>query len=125
MNVHSKVVKRILRYLKGTTFYGLLIQPNNTLSIIAFLDADWASNIDDCKSVLVYCVFLLTSLVFWSSKKQLVVARSSTKTEYCVLAHAFVEITWICHCLKNSNLAYLEDRFSCVTILEPVLLPPA
>ena len=40
------------------------------------------------------CIFLGGNLINWSSKKQLVVARSSTKSKYCTLASAASELTW-------------------------------
>lgn len=43
---------------------------------------DWACSPDDQRSVAAYCLFLGHSLVAWSSKKQSVVARSSTESEY-------------------------------------------
>lgn len=65
---------------------------SDLLSIFAYSDANWALNIDDQRSVAAYCVFLGHTLVSWSSKKQIVVARSSTEFEYRALAHASAEI---------------------------------
>ncbi|MDV3187721.1 MAG: reverse transcriptase domain-containing protein [Sweet potato little leaf phytoplasma] len=79
-DIHWQVVKRVLRYISGTRHLGLLIQPSADLSISAFSDADWASNIDDRKSIAAYCVFLGENLVSWSSKKQNAIARSSTES---------------------------------------------
>lgn len=70
---------------------GLLVQPSDELSS----DVDWASSVDDQKSIIAYCVFLGNTLVSWSSKKQTVVAQSSTKFEYRALAHAFAEVMWL------------------------------
>ncbi|MDV3146696.1 MAG: reverse transcriptase domain-containing protein, partial [Sweet potato little leaf phytoplasma] len=94
-DVHWQAVKRVLRYLTGPLSVGLLFQPDDILSLTAFSDADWASNIDDRLSVAGYCVFLGRSLVSCSSKKKSVVARSSTESEYRALAHAAAEITWL------------------------------
>lgn len=53
---------------------GLLIQLSTNLNITTYSDANCASNIDNRKSVAAYCVYLSGTLVFWSSKKQIVVA---------------------------------------------------
>ena len=50
---HWTAVKRIFRYLNGTKDLGLTYggKDNVDLSIIAYSDADWASNPNDRKSI--------------------------------------------------------------------------
>uniref|UniRef100_A0A803PYD1 Retrovirus-related Pol polyprotein from transposon RE1 n=1 Tax=Cannabis sativa TaxID=3483 RepID=A0A803PYD1_CANSA len=88
-------MKRILRYLKGTAHHGLHLSPSPNLHLVGFSDVDWACCPDDRKSVAGYCVYLGDSLISWSSKKQTVVARSSTESEYRALAQLAAEISWI------------------------------
>ena len=47
---HIISIKIILRYLKGTTEYGLWYPKGNNLTIQAFTDADWVGSIDHRKS---------------------------------------------------------------------------
>lgn len=94
-DIHWQAVKHVLRYVQGTKHYGILLQPSSDLRIIAYSDADWAANVDDHRSVAAYCVFVGNNLVSWSSKKQSVVARSSTESEYRALTHASAEISWL------------------------------
>ncbi|KAL5553080.1 hypothetical protein UlMin_040481 [Ulmus minor] len=94
-NVHWNVVKSVRRYLKGTMNLGLHISQNDRLPIQRFLDADYGVCVDNRRSVGGYFVFRGDILVSWSSKKQNVVSRSSTKSEYRALAHVAAEITWI------------------------------
>ncbi|XP_030503823.1 uncharacterized mitochondrial protein AtMg00810-like [Cannabis sativa] len=74
---HWAACKRILRYLSD---------------IQGFTDADWAGCHDDRKWTSGYCIFLGVNLINWCSKKQTVVARSSTESEYRALALATSEI---------------------------------
>ncbi|XP_038895937.1 uncharacterized mitochondrial protein AtMg00810-like [Benincasa hispida] len=94
-SMRPNTVKRVLRYVSGTRHFGLYIQHGSDLSVSTFSDADWEANIDNRKSVATYCIFLGGNLVSWSSKKQSVVARSNTESEYRALASAFAEIIWV------------------------------
>jgi hypothetical protein len=93
--VHWNSVKRVLRYLRGTTDLGLHIKFSTRLALTGYSDADWASSPDDRKSIGGYCVYFGDTLVSWSSKKQGAVSRSSTESEYRALAHVAAEIAWI------------------------------
>lgn len=92
---HWQGIKRILRYLQGTINYCMHIKPSTDLDITGFSDADWATSIDDRKSMAGQCVFLGETLISWSSRKQKVVSRSSTESEYRALADLAAEIAWI------------------------------
>lgn len=64
-------------------------------TLLVFFDADWPSCPDDGRSTSGYCTYLGGNLVSWSSKKRGVVARFSTKSKYCALAHVTTEIIWL------------------------------
>ncbi|RVW19932.1 Retrovirus-related Pol polyprotein from transposon RE1 [Vitis vinifera] len=100
-STHLQAVKRVLRYLKGSLFYGLSFQPSSSLDLIAYTNADWASCPDDRRSTSGYCIFFGGNLVSWSASKQKVVSRSSTESEYRGLANAAAELTWIQSLLKE------------------------
>lgn len=56
---HWKAVKRILRYLVGTTTHGITFSKSPNLQLTSFCDADWGKDIDDRRSVSGHCVFLV------------------------------------------------------------------
>ncbi|CAN6720741.1 unnamed protein product [Malus baccata var. baccata] len=91
-SVHWKIVKIILRYLKGSVGRGILMKKNGSNHIMAYTDADWACNSLDRKSTTGFCTFVGGNLVTWKSKKQIVVARSSAKAEYRAMAAATCEL---------------------------------
>ncbi|XP_019200258.1 PREDICTED: uncharacterized protein LOC109193886 [Ipomoea nil] len=91
---HWGLLKRVLRYIKGTLDYGLRISPSRSSDIHAYSDSNWAGCSVYRKSTSGYAVFLGSNLVLWVSRKQRTVARSSTETEYKGLADVCAEVTW-------------------------------
>ena len=57
---HMALVKRILRYVKGTLTSGLHIGAGPIDTLTAYTDADWAGCPDSRRSTSGYCVFLAT-----------------------------------------------------------------
>ena len=66
LDTHWKAVKRISRYLNGTTYLGIVLKPLETMNLVGFCDADWGSDVDDRRSTSRHCVFLGKNLVSWS-----------------------------------------------------------
>jgi len=98
LDSHWVVVKRILRYLKGTLFDGLHFQPvvlSHPVPLTTFCDADWASDVDDRRSTSGIAIFLGPNLISWWSRKQQVIARSIIEAEFRSLAQTSAELTWI------------------------------
>ena len=88
-------VYRVLRYLKFSPGKGLFFGRNNDYEIVGYTDADWVEDQTDRKSTSGYFMFVGKNLVTWRSKKQKVVARSNTETEFRVMAHGVCELLWI------------------------------
>ncbi|XP_051190594.1 uncharacterized mitochondrial protein AtMg00810-like [Lolium perenne] len=80
-DAHWAAVKRILRYVCGTMGYGLSLHasPSTSTDLVAYSDADWAGCSDTRRSTSGYCVYLSSSLVSWSSKRQPTVSHSSAE----------------------------------------------
>lgn len=51
---------------------------------------------DDYVSTNAYIIYLGSTPIFWSSKKQKGVARSSTEAEYRTVANTAAELRWVC-----------------------------
>ena len=83
-------VKRIIRYINGTSDYGIWYSRDSNECLAGYSDANWAECIDDRKSTSGGCFYLGNNLVLWMSKKQNVVSLSMAKVE-CIVARSCCE----------------------------------
>jgi hypothetical protein len=102
--IHLKMVRRILRYVKGTINVGLHFTSNTTLDLFAFSDADWAGCHTTRRSTTGYCTFLGGNIISWCAKKQHTVSRSSTEAEYRAMANTAAKLTWLTFLLKDLHI---------------------
>jgi len=113
---HLAALKRILRYIRGTLHLGLELRPSSVEDITAYSDADWAGCPNTRKSTLGYAVFLGDNLIFWSSKRQSTISRSSAEAEYRAVDNAVAEATWLRQLLlelhtplRRATLVYCDN----------------
>jgi hypothetical protein len=85
---HLALVKRILRYIRGTLDYGLQLHRSSVADLVAYSDADWVGCPDTRRSTSDYRMFLRDNMISWSSKRQHTVSRSNAEAEYHVVANA-------------------------------------
>ncbi|GJS77720.1 hypothetical protein Tco_0727601 [Tanacetum coccineum] len=79
---HLEAVKRIFRYVKGTTHLGLWYPKGSGIETIVYADSDHAGDYVDRKSTSGICTFMGCCLTSWFSKKQTALAISTTEAEY-------------------------------------------
>jgi len=100
--LHWKRVKRILRYLKGTMNYSLVLgSKDSSLKLTGFCDADWGGDHDNRRSTTGFLFTLAGSAVSWSSKLQRTVAQSSCEAEYMAAGEATKEAKWLTQLLSD------------------------
>ena len=90
-----------MKYIKGSPGKGLLYGHSNHSKVVCYLDVDWAGSPYDRISTSGYCALIGDNLISWKSKKQHVVARSSAKPKYRVMASTTCELIWLKHLLKE------------------------
>jgi hypothetical protein len=80
--IHMRVAKRILRYIKGTCSFGVKFLKCQELRLHGFSYSDWGGFIDDMKSTSGFYFNLGLVIFSWSSKKQDIVAQSTVEAEF-------------------------------------------
>ena len=102
---HWNLGVRVLKYLKGTQNYCLNYYESVHLELTLFGDADWANDTQDRKSQTGYCAYLsdISSPISWSSRKQQLVATSTTNAEYVALSNTTCEAIWLQKLLRDIN----------------------
>lgn len=94
----------------------MFLQPSfskSHYSVHAYCDADWALDPDDRRSTSGAAIFFGPNLVYWWSKKQSVVSRSSTEAEYRSLALATAEVPWIKSLLAELKVPHAPPVIFC------------
>eukprot|EP00253_Pinus_taeda_P012931 PITA_12931 len=90
-NLFWKVAKHVLRYLRGTSQYGLWYRQTEGVKLQGFTDADWARSPSDWKITSGGIFNLVSAPVSWYSRKQRSVSLSSAEAEYMVASQATCE----------------------------------
>jgi hypothetical protein len=94
---HQHTLERIFHYLQATADHQLVLGHSATSipTLLSYADADWASDVNNCKSTSSYIFALGGGTISWNSKKQPTVALSSTEAKYITGAHAAKEAVWL------------------------------
>ncbi|KAG8502460.1 hypothetical protein CXB51_000380 [Gossypium anomalum] len=105
---HFGAAKRILRYLKGTSSFGIWYKFSNNPRLYGFSDSDLGGCIEDRKSTTGYVFTMGSEAVSWSSKKQPSTALSSSEAEYMAVTAAAYQAVWIRRILDDLKQTQVE-----------------
>jgi len=120
--IHLTAVKRILHYLKGTVDLALKYQKSAERTLIEYSDADWGGDPDDRHSTTGNLFVMAEGAISWVSKKQAVVALSTSEAEYIVLSFVTQEAVWLRRLLTDLGAAptkptvLMEDNQGAIAI---------
>ncbi|KAJ6978840.1 hypothetical protein NC653_027111 [Populus alba x Populus x berolinensis] len=91
---HWNTIKRILRYIKGTSD-AVLCYGGSKFTVRGHIDLDFAGDLEKRKSTTGYVFIIAGGAVSWVSKLQTVIALSTTKAEYMATTQACKEAIWM------------------------------
>lgn len=88
-------VKRIFKYLNGTTDYGIIYEKNANFALDCFSDSDYGGDLETRRSTIGFVFMFGSGAISWSSQLQKCVTLSSTEAEYVAGAQAIKDLVWI------------------------------
>jgi hypothetical protein len=100
---------RIMCFVLHTKTFALKLAPISFELFIewcmtVYCDSDWASDVDNRRSISGFVIFVMGCPVLWRSKQQSSVALSSTEAEYMALSAAAKEIKFIYQVLTSMGI---------------------
>ena len=98
--VHLEAAKHILRYLAGTLTFKLIYRKaQDEFYLVGYADSALANSRGNKLSTSTYVFYLSnnSSPVCWKTRKQPIVAQSTTEAEYVALAEAVKQSIWLSH----------------------------
>lgn len=125
---HWEAAKRILRYVKGTIDYGIFYEAHVPVKLVGYTDSDLGGSIDDSRSTSGYAFNLGSGIISWCSKKQPVVALSTTEAEYIAASLAGCQTLWLRGILENLSfkqkdptIIYCDNSSTISVSKDPIL----
>jgi hypothetical protein len=101
---HFEVLKGVLRYLRGTSEFGIKLGGSPDQSLRAYSDADHQGCLDTRRSTTGWVVIYHGGLLAWKSKRQNTVSHSTAESELMALDHCVRDVQW-----EQRGLAALGD----------------
>nr|GEV22758.1 copia protein [Tanacetum cinerariifolium] len=94
-NTYLEAVKRIFRYIRGTSHLGLWYSKGTGIETVVYADSDHTGDYVDRKSTSGVYTFILCCLISWFAKKQTALAISTTEAEYVSARKACQQALWM------------------------------
>lgn len=100
---HLSALHHALCYVANIAGQGFILKGTDTLRLQAFSDSNWAFCPDSRRSISGYVLLLGNSPISWKRKKQTIVSRSSSESEYRGMEGAAAEVPWMVNKVTLGN----------------------
>ena len=125
--LHWRELLCVIVYALKTQEKGIVLKPDSKLvkiNLKIMVDADFAGDQDNCKSIMGRIIYLNDAPVGWNSKAMNSVTLSSTKAEYVSMLEGLKDLKFIYMCLKylklkvNLPMLVLIDNIGAIKMLD-------
>jgi transposase InsO family protein len=105
-------VKRILRYVKGTSSFGIQYKAHQPSILEGFSDADHGGDRDTSRSTTGVACRYAGGVISWLSQRQASVAISTTEAELVAASEAARELVWLTRIMQElTNFKHTPSLF--------------
>ena len=113
----TKEITRVFQYLKATKDLQLTYDVDTDTAsdwynyrVISYTDADFAGCLDTGRSITSYLTYMGPALLSWRSRRQSIVAQSSTEAEYVAMNEGYGSILEYEHTLRDDYYLLFVDK---------------
>lgn len=107
-SAHWIALKRVLRYLKGTSSYGIGFKTTERPTCNAYSDVDWAGEVSSRESTSGMVILFGSSVLYWRTERQKCIALSRTEAEHMYMSDCCTKIIWIRSLLQDLHIVAHE-----------------
>nr|GEW09243.1 copia protein [Tanacetum cinerariifolium] len=110
---HLEAVKRIFRYIKGTTHLGFWYPKGTSIETVVYAKSNHARDYVDRKSTSGICTFVGCCLTSWFLKKQTALSISTTEAEYVSAGKGCQQALWMKQALIDYDILLDDVSIMC------------
>ena len=122
---HFDSALKILAYLNSTRRLGLRLGGRNeSRNLAVYADADFAGDEESRNSVTGNCIYYGDSLISWTSKKQKLIATSSTEAEFLSAFYSLQDLRYVDQLIhgifpnSSREIIFYQDNQSCIALIK-------
>jgi hypothetical protein len=104
-----KLGKHVLRYLRGTSDFGILYLQDRSSALIGYSDSDFAGDLTTSKSTTGYIILYNGGAIHWKTQLQRHVSLSSTESEVIAMCTLSKELAYIHRMMKELDIVTEES----------------
>lgn len=98
---HWNALCHLLNYVVSTANYRLRLPNIESINLIGFADANWASDVNDRHSTSGYIVLLDKVPLLWKAAKQKCLSLSAMEAEFVAMTKCAKELLWLSNIINE------------------------
>ena len=121
---HYDSALKILAYLYATRQLGLRLGGRFSNDLLVYADADFAGDEETRNSVTGNVIFYGDSIISWASKRQKLIATSSTEAEFLSAFYTLQDVRYVDQLIGGifpeipRHIEFYQDNLSCIALIK-------